>query len=237
MPITAYCDRRKLNTRQRLELFISVCEGVQHAHQKAIIHRDLKPSNILVTEGDGKPVPQHHRFWSSESNRSASECQDDLYPDWRADWDLGYISPEQADSGGEDIDTRSDVYSLGVVLYELLSGTSPSIFESWPTMRFCSVCASRMPLVRVPGFSRVTQILYQSLKIATCGFARLVDCCGRSGRHHPQGSRKGPFTPLLHPDWSWPPISADTSTTSLSWRMRPALFTAHTNTSAATGWV
>jgi non-specific serine/threonine protein kinase/serine/threonine-protein kinase len=124
-PITTYCDRHKLTTRQRLELFIQVCEGVQHAHQKAIIHRDLKPSNILVSEVDGKPMPRIIDFGLAKAtSRRLTDAS--IYT--RVGAMLGtidYMSPEQADSGGEDIDTRTDVYSLGVVLYQLLAGALP----------------------------------------------------------------------------------------------------------------
>ncbi|HZD75530.1 MAG TPA: serine/threonine-protein kinase [Acidobacteriaceae bacterium] len=129
MPITAYCDRHRLTTRQRLKLLVAVCEGVQHAHQKAIIHRDLKPSNILVSEVDGKPIPQIIDFGVAKA--IAHRLHDgSVYTQVGSPvGTLGYISPEQADSGGEDIDTRSDVYSLGVVLYELLCGTLPFDFR------------------------------------------------------------------------------------------------------------
>lgn len=125
VPITTYCDTRKLSIQQRIELFIHVCEGVQHAHQKAIIHRDLKPSNILVTEVDGKPVPKIIDFGVAKA-LSQRLIEETMYT--RVGSIVGtpeYMSPEQADSSGDDIDTRSDVYSLGVILYELLAGVPP----------------------------------------------------------------------------------------------------------------
>jgi serine/threonine protein kinase len=125
MPITSYCDQHKLTMRERLELFIHVCEGVQHAHQKAIIHRDLKPSNILVTEVDGKPVPKIIDFGVAKALNQKLTA-DTMYT--RIGTMIGtpeYMSPEQALSSGEDIDTRTDVYSLGIVFYELLAGAPP----------------------------------------------------------------------------------------------------------------
>jgi len=129
IPITAYCDKHRLTIRQRMELFILVCEGVQHAHQKAIIHRDLKPSNILVAEVDGKPMPRIIDFGVAKAT-SQKLGAGTMYT--RVGTIVGtvdYMSPEQADSAGEDIDTRTDVYSLGVVLYELLVGALPLNFE------------------------------------------------------------------------------------------------------------
>jgi pentatricopeptide repeat protein len=128
-PITTYCDRHKLTTRQRMELFIQVCEGVQHAHQKAIIHRDLKPSNILVSEVDGRAMPRIIDFGLA---KATSHRLTDASVYTLVGAVLGtieYMSPEQADSGGEDIDTRTDVYSLGVVLYQLLAGALPLEFK------------------------------------------------------------------------------------------------------------
>ena len=125
VPITVYCDNHRLSTRERLELFMRVCEGVQHAHQKAIIHRDLKPSNILVTDVDGKPAPKIIDFGVAKAltQRLSAEA---MFT--RVGAMIGtpeYMSPEQASSSGEDIDTRTDVYSLGVVFYELLAGVPP----------------------------------------------------------------------------------------------------------------
>jgi non-specific serine/threonine protein kinase/serine/threonine-protein kinase len=125
VPISAFCDNHKLSTRQRLELFVRVCEGVQHAHQKAIIHRDLKPSNILVSEVDGRPAPKIIDFGVA---KALSQRLTDETMFTRVGSIVGtpeFMSPEQAASGGEDIDTRTDVYSLGVILYELLAGARP----------------------------------------------------------------------------------------------------------------
>ena len=132
VPITTYCDTHKLTTRERLELFIHVCEAVQHAHQKAIIHRDLKPSNILVTEVDGKPVPKIIDFGIAKATAHRLTAQT-MYTSVGAL--LGtpeYMSPEQVDRAGVDIDTRTDVYSLGVVLHELLVGAVPLDIRKLP---------------------------------------------------------------------------------------------------------
>lgn len=122
--ITQYCDSHRLSTNARLELFVAVCQAVQHAHQKGIIHRDLKPSNILVTEVDGRPTPKVIDFGVAKATER------NLFDQSIAETGAiigtpAYMSPEQADPTNSDIDTRSDVYSLGVVLYELLTGTPP----------------------------------------------------------------------------------------------------------------
>ena len=124
LPINQYCDRHRLTMRQRMELFIQVCEGVQHAHQKAIIHRDLKPSNILVTEIDGRPAPRIIDFGVAKATSQPVDAATMVTQLGAPIGTIGYMSPEQAGSG-EDIDTRSDVYSLGVVLYELMVGALP----------------------------------------------------------------------------------------------------------------
>lgn len=125
LPITEYCDEKKLTIGKRLELFIQACEGVQHAHQKAIIHRDLKPANILVVEVDGKPVPRIIDFGLAKASTSKVEGQTVFTQLGHFVGTPGYMSPEQADPNVKDVDTRTDVYSLGVVLYVLLAGSEP----------------------------------------------------------------------------------------------------------------
>ena len=124
-PITQYCDASRLTPRQRLELFVPVCQAVQHAHQKGVIHRDIKPSNVLVTLHDGKPVPKVIDFGVAKATQ-ARLTEKTVFTEFRQM--IGtpeYMSPEQAEMSGLDIDTRSDIYSLGVLLYELLTGTTP----------------------------------------------------------------------------------------------------------------
>ncbi len=122
--LTQYCDAQRLSVKARLELFVSVCQAVQHAHQKGIIHRDLKPGNVLVTEVDGRPTPKVIDFGVAKATEL--KLTDMSFADTGAIVGTPtYMSPEQADPTSTDIDTRTDVYALGVMLYELLTGSPP----------------------------------------------------------------------------------------------------------------
>ncbi|UCC32379.1 MAG: serine/threonine protein kinase, partial [Phycisphaerales bacterium] len=125
VPLTEFCDANRLTTRHRLELLMQVCRGVQHAHQKGIIHRDIKPSNVLATLHDGVPVPKIIDFGIAKA-MSQSLTDKTLFTGFHQFVGTPeYVSPEQAELSGLDIDTRSDVYSLGVLAYELLTGMTP----------------------------------------------------------------------------------------------------------------
>ena len=123
--ITKYCEQEQLNTRERLDLFVKVCQAIQHAHQKGIIHRDIKPSNVMITLHDGVPVPKVIDFGIAKATQT-DLTDKTIYTQY--DQFIGtpaYMSPEQAEMSGLDIDTRADIYSLGVLLYELLAGSTP----------------------------------------------------------------------------------------------------------------
>ena len=145
IPITDYCDQARLSTKERLELFMPVCQAIQHAHQKGIIHRDVKPSNVLVTLIDGKPVPKVIDFGVAKAIDQRLTEKTMFTQFGPVVGTLEYMSPEQADLSGLDIDTRSDIYSLGVMLYELLTGYNAA--AAWPAPR-------RRPMSRSSSGSR-----------------------------------------------------------------------------------
>ncbi len=128
--ILRYCDAEALDTTARLELFMSVCQAIQHAHQKGIIHRDIKPSNVLITMQDGVPVPKVIDFGIAKATNSELAQMTVITEDRQLIGTPAYMSPEQAGMSVLDIDTRADIYSLGVLLYELLTGTTPFDVES-----------------------------------------------------------------------------------------------------------
>jgi eukaryotic-like serine/threonine-protein kinase len=124
-PVTEYCDTQRLTVRQRLELFLQVCHGVQHAHQKGVIHRDLKPSNILIVEHEGLPQPKIIDFGIAKA-LGQQLTESTLVTQQGPLGTAAYMSPEQAGAPGMDVDTRADIYALGVILYELLTGQLPA---------------------------------------------------------------------------------------------------------------
>src|SRR5688572_4508890 len=130
VPLTQYCDAKRLPTARRLELFVQACNAIQHAHQKGIIHRDLKPGNLLVAEVDGEPAIKVIDFGLAKAMSEPLSARAQTTEHGQLLGTPEYMSPEQASGGGATVDTRTDVYALGVILYELLTGALPFASES-----------------------------------------------------------------------------------------------------------
>ena len=178
--INAYCDANRLDTRRRLELFCQVCDGVQHAHQKGVIHRDIKPSNILVAVEDGRPVPKIIDFGVAKAT-SQRLTERTLFTEL-GQW-IGtpeYMSPEQAELTSLDVDTRSDVYSLGVVLYELLAGAQPFDSQELRTAGFDEMRRRireeepPKPSTRVSSLGHASKAAAEQRRTDTQGLARTL---------------------------------------------------------------
>jgi len=135
VPITDYCDKNRLDAAARLRLFVTVCLAIQHAHQKGIIHRDIKPSNVMVTLSDGQPVAKVIDFGIAKATEQKLTERTLFTAYGEMIGTPAYMSPEQAEMGSVDVDTRSDIYSLGVLLYELMTGTTRGS-ALWPSARF-----------------------------------------------------------------------------------------------------
>ena len=169
--LTAFCDEQQLDVRARLELFLDVCRAVQHAHQKGIIHRDLKPGNILVTRVDDRPVPKVIDFGIAKATEPGPR---DRFAFTQAHLFIGtpaYMSPEQTLLRGADVDTRSDIYSLGVLLYELLTGRTP----------FDRATLLSAGYAEVPRLIRETEPPWPSQRVSRIGAAERAEVAQRRG--------------------------------------------------------
>jgi non-specific serine/threonine protein kinase/serine/threonine-protein kinase len=158
VPLTQFCDRERLSVPERLRLFLQVCSAVQHAHQKGVIHRDLKPTNILVESHDGRPVPKVIDFGLAKATNGLSLTERTVFTAFGSVMGTPlYMAPEQATFNAVDVDTRADIYSLGVILYELLTGTTPLLPDSVKKAGFDEVLRLVREQEAPPPSSRVSK--------------------------------------------------------------------------------
>jgi serine/threonine-protein kinase len=198
--ITAYCDAVRLPARERLELFVPVCQAIQHAHQKGIIHRDVKPSNVLITMVDGKPVPKVIDFGVAKAIDQRLTERTIFTQHGAVVGTFEYMSPEQAELSGLDIDTRADVYALGVLLYELLTGTTPLQKEQVHQAAYSEVLRRireeepPKPSTRLSGLRRAPGVA-GGTAADRAGAAHEAGA-GRARLGCDEGARQGPHAPL-----------------------------------------
>ena len=237
IPITQYCDEHHLTPRQRLELFVPVCHAIQHAHQKGIIHRDIKPTNVLVAEYDDRPVPKIIDFGVAKAIQQRLTERTMFTQFGQVVGTIDYMSPEQAKLNELDIDTRSDMYSLGVLLYELLTGETPFDRQRLRSAAFDEL----LRIIREEEPPRPSTRLSSSHSLPSIAANRQTEpkklstlVRGELDWIVMKALGEGSFTAVRHGQRACRPTSNDTWPTSRYWPVRPPSRTVCGSSSAAT---